>query len=398
MKRILKWNGRLLLRDWKTRMLLIGFLVFLSTFSLLYRQQQNVVLPETQLKAEYSDAHNIFRLIPDAHFEGELGEEIEQRLGRNSSLIGLNRYILTQKEGNTIEGLEDVVSDYLENGREMAENNLFLHEATEFESYDVLMSVYLPSRYEIERQLAFFNALDENDMAIEWNPYASSQILQQQLELFVSIILFIAIALLAGDHFTKDQQKNYSVTQGIPVTMKTQWRGRSLLLWLMTWIVALLGIAISYGVSLFFETTGSLNYPVELYFNQTATYVPLWQYGLLLIGLGMIVSYLYLLIITGLSWMIRNIYLTLFIVAVLVFLPMIWTILDPLTSWQPTFYSEVVSVVTGESALQFNLPGIEFWKLPIVALGVWLILEGIFHVIFKLIPTQRSGLKRRVTQ
>ncbi|MER2064159.1 MAG: hypothetical protein ABS873_05865, partial [Alkalibacterium sp.] len=67
MKRVLKWNGRLLLRDWKTRLLLIGFFLFLGTFSLLYRQQ-NVTLPEVQLRSEYSEAHNIFRLIPDAHF------------------------------------------------------------------------------------------------------------------------------------------------------------------------------------------------------------------------------------------------------------------------------------------------------------------------------------------
>ena len=397
MKHILKWNGRLLLRDWKTRILLMGFLLFLSTFSLLYRQQ-NVVLPEMQLRSEYSDAHNIFRLIPDAHFEGELGEEVEQRLGRNSSLIGLNQYIMTQREGNSIEGLEDVVSDYLVNGRQMAENNLFLHEATAFESHDILTSEYLPSRYEIEQQLAFFNALADNGLDIEWNPYASSQILQQQLELFVSTVLFIAIALLAGDHFTKDQQKNYSVTQGLPVPMKTQWRGRSFLLWLMTWLIALTGMTVSYGVSLFFETSGSLNYPIELYLNQSVTYIPLWQYGLLLVALGMVVSYLFLLIISGLSWMIRNIYLTLFIVAGLVLLPQIWTFIDPVTSWQPSFYTNVVSVVTGESALRFDLPGIEFWKLPIVALGVWLALEGIFHLIFKLIPTQRLGLKRRVTQ
>ena len=397
MKRVLKWNGRLMLRDWKTRLLLIGFLLFFGSFSLLYRQQ-NVTLPEIQLRAEYSDAHNIFRLIPDAHFEGELGEEVQQRLGRNSSLIGLNRYILTQREGNTVEGLEDVVSDYLNNGREMAENNLFLLEATEFESYDTLTSVYLPSRYEIERQLAFYDALDDSGLAIEWNPFASSQILQQQLELFVSVVLFIAIALLAGDHFTRDQEKNYSVTQGLPIPVKTQWRTRSFLLWLMIWLTSVTGILISYVLSLFTETSGSLRYPVEIYFSQAATYVPLWQYGLLLTLMGMVVSYLFLLIITGLSWMIRNTYLTLFITGLLVLSPQIWTAIDPVSSWQPSFYSEVVSVVTGESAAVFGLPGIEFWKLPVAALSVWLLLEVAFHFIFKLIPTQRLGLKRRVSQ
>ncbi|GEK91101.1 hypothetical protein [Alkalibacterium kapii] len=397
MKRILKWNGRLLLRDWKTRLILIGLFLFLGSFSLLYRQQ-NIVLPEIQLRSEYSDAHNIFKLIPDAHFEGELGEEVERRLGRNSTLIGLNRYILSQREGNTVEGVEDVVSNYLENGRQMAENNLFLLEATAFESHDILTSVYLPTKAEIEQELAFYAALAENDLAIEWNPYASSEILKAELELFISIVLFIFIALLAGDHFTKDQVNHYSVTQGLPVPLKTEWRTRSFILWLMTWVSALLGFGVSYVLSLFFETTGSLSYPVALYIDQTITYIPLWEYGLLLFGLGMLVSYILLLIITGLSWMIQNIYLTLFIAAVLFFLPQLWMVFDPITSWQPSFYTEVISVVKGESARLFNLPGITFWKLPIVSLGVWLFLEAVFHIIFKLIPTRRSGLKRRVTQ
>src|SRR5699024_6249455 len=169
---------------------LLGCFLFLGTFSLLYREQ-NVTLPEAQLRSEYGDAHQIFRLIPDAHFEGELGEDVQAKLARNSRLIGLNQYILTQREGNTVEGLEDVVSDYLDNGREMAENNLFLHDATDFKSYEILESVYLPSRAEVEEQMGFYNALEEQGLDIEWNPYASSQIFKQQIELFISVILFI---------------------------------------------------------------------------------------------------------------------------------------------------------------------------------------------------------------
>lgn len=397
MKKVLKWNGLMLMREWKTRLILLGFLLFLGTFSLLYREQ-NVTLPEAQLRSEYGDAHQIFRLIPDAHFEGELGEDVQAKLARNSRLIGLNQYILTQREGNTVEGLEDVVSDYLDNGREMAENNLFLHDATDFESYEILESVYLPSRAKVEEQMGFYNALEEQGLDIEWNPYASSQIFKQQIELFISVILFIAIALLASDHFTKDHVKNYSVTQNIPVSMKTQWRGRTFLLWLMTWAVGFIGIATSYVFSLFSETAGSLHYPIPVYMNQSVTYLPLWGYGLLLIASGMIISYLFLLIITGLSWMIRNIYLTLFIVGGLVMFSTIWGTLTPLTSWQPSFYTNIVSVISGETALIYNLPHIEFWRLPIIALVMWGVIELVFHYIFKLIPTQTLGLKRRVTK
>lgn len=397
MKKVFKWNGLLLLRDWKTRLIILGFLVFLGSFSLLYRQS-NVVLPEMQIREEYSDSHQIFRMIPASHFEGELGQEVQQRLGRNSMLIGLNRYILTQQEGNTVAGLEDVVSDYVNNGREMAVNNLFLHDAMEFESYDLLLDVYLPTREEVEQQVGFYDALERYDLDFEWNPFSASQVLQQQIELFVSVVMFIAIALLAGDHFTKDQVKNYSVTQGLPLSMKTQWRGRTILIWAISWLVALLGIAISYLVSLFSETTGSLWYPIGVYFNQAVRYIPLWQYGLLLIGLGMLVSYVFILIINGLSWMIRNIYLTLFVAGGLVLLPMVWTFFTPVTGWQPSFYTDIVSVVSGQSARVYQLQTIEFWRLPIIAIVMWVLIELIFHFIFKLIPTQTFGLRRRVTK
>ena len=39
MQKIAKWNWLRIIRDWKTRILLLLFLVFFGSFSLLYRQQ-----------------------------------------------------------------------------------------------------------------------------------------------------------------------------------------------------------------------------------------------------------------------------------------------------------------------------------------------------------------------
>lgn len=93
MRRIAYWTWLNIFRDWKTRILAIGFFLFLGTFSLLYRQQ-NLVFPVIEMEYEYTDTQQIFRLIPDSHFEGELGQEVQHTLGNNSLLLGINRYIL----------------------------------------------------------------------------------------------------------------------------------------------------------------------------------------------------------------------------------------------------------------------------------------------------------------
>ncbi|MFC6463655.1 hypothetical protein ACFP65_01365 [Marinilactibacillus sp. GCM10026970] len=394
MKKIAYFEWLKIIRDWKTRVIAVGFLLFFGTFSLLYRQQE-VVLPVMQLRGEYADAQQIFRLIPDQHFEGETGEDVQRALGRNATLIGLNQYILAQQEGNTVSGVEEVVSDYLSNGRQIAENNQFLYNATEFESLDLLKEVYLPVEEEIEKDLKFYEALEVDDLNIEWNPLASSQILKQQVELVTGVILFIFIALLAGDQFTRDQVKNWSVTQGIPISWKWQWRSRSLMLWGIIWSVTFLGVVTSYLSSLFFETSGTLNYPVPIYLNQTTEYLPIWQYTLILLGSGMILSFIVLLIANGLSWMIRNIYLTILLVTSLYFLPATWGQRAPLSSWQPSFYFNIQQVVQGTSARLYGIEAIEIWKLPIILFIFWVVLELVFNYIFNLIPTQTLGLKRR---
>lgn len=393
MKKMARWTWLLIIRDWKTRILAVGFFLFLGTFSLLYRQQ-NLVFPVIEMDYEYTDAQQIFRLIPDSHFEGEFGEEVQHTLGNNALLLGVNRYILGQQEGNEIIGMESI-PDYITNGRQIAENNLFLHQAEEFESHDLLVDIYLPSLEEVEQQLRFFDAMVERDMDIEWNPYSSAEVLREQVELISGVLMFVFIALIAADHFTRDQTNNWSVTQGLPISWKRQWRLRSTYLWAIMWSSALLGIFVSYIVSLFFETTGNLSYPMGLYINGAIHYISLWQYILLLIGLSMLLSYILMLFATGLSWMIRNIYLTMLIVVMLFFLPHIWQFISPFTAWQPSMYLNPLAIVQGKSAADFELSGLEFWRMPLIVIGLWLSLEVAFSKVFQFIPTQTLGLKRR---
>jgi len=390
-----KWNWKRLIRDWKTRILCVAFFLFLGTFSLLYRQQ-NLPLPLDEMRSRYEVTQQLFNIIPEREFQGEMGEEIYTLLARQQRLYGMQRFILSEQEGNTVENLEKVVANYVDNGLEIAENQLRLWEMTDFPSYRV-MSGTLPEKQEIERELSFLTYLKQHDLDIEWNPFSASHILQQELELIAGILLFLFAALLGADRFTQDQTKNWSVTQGIPVPWKKQWHQRAFHLWILMWGVILSGSAVSYVSSLIRETPGSLSYPVSIYMGNGFGHIALWQYATLLIIGAMSLSMLLLLLTTGLSWMIRNIYLTLALVVSLYYVPFIWQTIRPFSSFQPSLYLHVGDVLKGISMELTGATGIVFWKIPLAFLLLWALLEAAFGRVFDFIPTQTIGLKRRET-
>jgi len=393
MQKIKKWTWLRIIRDWKTRVLLLFFFIFFGSFSLLYRQQ-DVTFPVLEMSEEYEDERQIYRLIPSDHFESELGQEVQQTLGSNSVALGVNRYILGQQSGNEIEGLASL-PDYIENGQRLVDNNLFLHNATEFESHELLVEEYLPPIEEVEQQARFYDALAASDLAIEWNPFSATQMVKTTVELLGGLTLFLLVAILAADHFTKDQKQNWSATQGWPISWKTQWRLRSGYLWGLLWFSLLAGGLVSYFISLQIETGGSFMYPVGLFQNGVLQYVPLWQYLLIAIALAMALSYILLLITTGLSWIFNNFYLTIILVSSLFLLPQIWTTLPAFSSWQPSLYLNILGVLQGTTAEATGLGGIVWWKAFIVYGVIIIVLELLFSKVFSYIPTATQGLQRR---
>ncbi len=394
MQKIAKWNGLRIIRDWKTRILLLLFFVFFGSFSLLYRQQ-NVTFPVLEMSEEYEDERQIYRLIPRDHFQDELGQTVQDRLGSNSVALGVNRYILSRRAGNEISGIE-LLPDFIENGRTLVENNLFLHHATEFASHDLLVDEYLPPLDQVEEQARFYDALEESGLDIEWNPFSAAQMVKTGVELLTGITLFLLIALLAADHFTKDHEQNWSATHGWPIPWKTQWRLRSSFLWGLFWMVVLLGSIISYLISRQIETPGSFTYPVALFQGGIVQYIPLWQYLLIALGLSLVLSYVLFLMVTGFSWVFRNIYFTLILSIALFFLPHIWSILPAFSSWQPSLYLNILGVLQGTTAVTTGLSGVVWWK-GFIVYGVMILgLEGIFKTIFSTIPSATAGLQRRV--
>ena len=394
MRKIAKWNWLRIIRDWKTRILLLLFLVFFGSFSLLYRQQ-NVTFPVLEMSEEYEDERQIYRLIPRDDFEGEQGQEIQKRLGSNSVALGVNRYILSRRAGNEISGI-DLLPDFIENGRTLVENNLYLHNAVDFPSHDLLVEEYLPPLEEVEEQARFYDALEDSGLDIEWNPFSAPQMAKTSIELLMGITLFLLIAILAADHFTKDQEQNWSATQGWPIPWKKQWHLRSVYLWGLFWTMVLLGSVVSYFISLQIETVGSFNYPVAIYYQSGVQYIVLWQYLLLALFLTLGLSLVLFLITTGLSWIFRNFYLTILLISGLFLVPQIWNFIPAFSSWQPSLYFNLLGVLDGSTAVITGLSGVVWWKAPIVYLVMVLILNGIFGKVFSYIPSPTSGLQRRV--
>lgn len=395
MHKITKWTLLKISRDWKTRILALFFFIFFASFSIFYRQQ-NVTFPAVEMSEEYQDERQIYRLIPSSHFETELGQQVQKALGSNSVSLGVNRYILNRRQGNSIQGIASL-PDYIENGQQIIANNLFLYEATAFESYDLLRDVYLPDLEKVKEEERFYTALEKSGLDIEWNPYAASQMVKVELELLAGISLFLFLALLGADQFTKDRFRHWSVTQGLPISWQKQWYLRAGILWGIFWITFILGALLSYSFSLSFETAGSFNYPTAIYHNGQIHYVPLWEYLLIALGLILIFSYLLSLVITAFSWIFKNIYLTILATVSLLFVPQVWTLVPAISSWQPSLYFNLFEVLNGQTALKTNLPGVVWWK----AIPAFLILAFMVHLlmtkIYSYIPSQTNGLQRRET-
>lgn len=394
MKHLAYWTRLRIFRDRKIRVLLILFLAFFASFSLIYRQQ-TLANPYTNIRKEYQDELQIYRLIPHQHFESELGKEVQQRLGNNSVSLSVQSYWLKQEEKEKADSIL-LIPDYAEVGQQLVENNLFLYEATEFESHDVLVNDYLPPLEEVHAQQRFFESLNESDLSVEWNFFSSAQVLKAEIEMLAGILLFLLVALLASDHFTKDHHKHWSVTHGVPVRWKDKWRIRSFYLFGLFWGVVLIGLVISYIVGILVDTSGSLMYPTAIYLESGLHYIPLWQYLGIVLLLSMLLSYVLMLLTTGLSWFIRNSYLTIIIVCGLYILPMIWQIVPAFSSWQPSLYLNLFEVVNGSMARMTGLSSVVWWKAGLIYLLMIVVLEFVFDWVFSRIPTETAGLKRRV--
>lgn len=387
--RLFKWEMLKILRDWKVRILLLALLVFLATFSSFY-QNQNVSLPLENIREQYAQVENVYYASPEAHLSTEVGEYVDELLAENQWLLGMQRYILNQRDGNTVDGLEDLVGDYVEQGMQINENILTLHGLTEFESYPLLVE-NLPTVEEVEAEMQFLTYLSENDVDIDWNPMSPSLVLFELINTVAGVFLFIVAAVMGADRFSLDQERNWSITQGIPLSWHFQWRMRTFINWMLIWTVSILGIVISYFVSTMREDTGTLMYPVQLYGPTYVEHISVLSYAIVVTLLVMVLSYLIIKLSVGLSWVFRNIYLTIAIVVGVFFIPYVFTVVPAGNGMNPLLYLQIEPVLNGFWDPMFvNIP-----RMIVAFVLIFLIIEVLFFFIFQRIPTRTGKLERR---
>ncbi|CEA01641.1 ABC-2 family transporter protein [Jeotgalicoccus saudimassiliensis] len=388
--KLFKWDFLKIIRDWKVRILLVSLFLFLASYSAFY-QDRSPALPLDELRSEYEDTQQIFHAIPQNHFETKTGQKVYDKLARQQSIIGMQRYILGEQEGNTVEGLENVVSDYVDQGLELAENRLYFYEADDFESQELLLS-FMPSEQDIKNELKFLTYLKENNVDIDWNPLSPSLVLFNLINIVSGIFIFIIAAIFGADRFSKDQESNWSISQGIPYSWAHQWRQRTFISWGLIWIITLAGIGLSYFFSTLLADSGTLNYPVPLYAGEEMVYISIMEYAAIALLLTMGLSYIIVKLSTGLSWVFRNIYLTITIVVAVFYLPYVFALTGPAASWNPFLYLQIIPVLEGSWG---SLKDVTITKL-IISLGIlYIIVEVLFYFIFKLIPTRTGKLERR---
>lgn len=388
--RLFKWDFLKIIRDWKVRILLVSLFLFLASYSAFY-QDRSPALPLDELRSEYEDTQQIFHAIPQNHFETKTGQKVYDKLARQQSIIGMQRYILGEQEGNTVEGLEKVVSDYVDQGLELAKNRLYFYEADDFESQELLLS-FMPSEQDIKNELKFLTYLKENNVDIDWNPLSPSLVLFNLINIVSGIFIFIIAAIFGADRFSKDQESNWSISQGIPYSWAHQWRQRTFISWGLIWIITLAGIGLSYFFSTLLADSGTLNYPVPLYAGEETVYISIMEYAAIALLLTMGLSYIIVKLSTGLSWVFRNIYLTITIVVAVFYLPYVFALTGPAASWNPFLYLQIIPVLEGSWG---SLKDVTITKL-IISLGIlYIIVEVLFYFIFKLIPTRTGKLERR---
>lgn len=388
--KLFKWDFLKIIRDWKVRILLVSLFLFLASYSAFY-QDRSPALPLDELRSEYEDTQQIFHAIPQNHFETKTGQKVYDKLARQQSIIGMQRYILGEQEGNTVEGLENVVSDYVDQGLELAKNRLYFYEADDFESQELLLS-FMPSEQDIKNELKFLTYLKENNVDIDWNPLSPSLVLFNLINIVSGIFIFIIAAIFGADRFSKDQESNWSISQGIPYSWAHQWRQRTFISWGLIWIITLAGIGLSYFFSTLLADSGTLNYPVPLYAGEETVYISIMEYAAIALLLTMGLSYIIVKLSTGLSWVFRNIYLTITIVVAVFYLPYVFALTGPAASWNPFLYLQIIPVLEGSWV---SLKDVTITKL-IISLGIlYIIVEVLFCFIFKLIPTRTGKLERR---
>ena len=384
-----KWDFLKIIRDTKSRVLLIGLFLFIGTFSYFYQQGEFLNLSQEYVgnSNAYLDTYNS---LTEENLSTEQGQEIDRRLARNQTISGMLAFIIGEDQGNTVDDLEDIVGDFVEQSMELNENILFFYAQEDFPQYDALTRLLPPEEQAIE-QFKLYEYMSEHDVQVDSNQASPGMALYNLIQLLSGAFIIIIAAVSGADSFSRDQESNWSITQGLPITWQRQWHVRTSIHWILIWIVILAGIITSFLISLIGSSSTALDYPVPLYQGENVAYISVIQYAVIVTILVMMLSYLALKLSIGMSFIFRNIYLTVALVLGVFFIPYVFLIVPPGSEMNPLLYLQIAPVFE-----QWWYPlNTLMWQMILSFIMLYIIIELVFWYVFTLIPTRAGKLERR---
>src|SRR5699024_11019707 len=212
------------------------------------------------------------------------------------------------------------------------------------------------------------------------------------INIVAGVFIFIIAAVFGADRFSRDREFNWSISQGIPYSFAYQWRQRTFISWGLIWINTFAGIFVSYLHRTVYADSGTLKYALPQYAGEKTLYISIMQYVLITVFMTMALSYIIVKFSTGLSFVFRNIYLTITIAVALFYLPYVIALTGSAAVWNPLLYLQIIPVLEGSWE---SLNNVTITKLLISIAVLYIIVEIAFHFIFKLIPTRTGKLERR---
>ncbi len=387
--RLAKWDFLKIIRDAKSRVLLIGLFLFIGTFSYFYQQGEFLNLSQEYVGSSSSYLQT-YNALTDESLATEQGQEIDRRLARNQTISGMLAFIIGEEQGNTVDDLEEVVGDFVDQSMELNENILFFYDQKDFPQYDALTRLLPPEEQAIE-QFRMYEYMSDRGIEVDSNQASPGMALYSLIQLLSGVFIIIIAAVSGADSFSRDQESNWSVTQGLPITWQRQWNTRAIIHWSLLWGVILLGIVTSFLISLIGAGSTALDYPVPLYQGENVAYVSVLQYAVIVTILVMMLSYLALKLSIGMSFVFRNIYLTVALVLGVFFIPYAFLIIPPVSEMNPLLYLQIAPALE-----QWWYPlNTLMWQMILSFIILYIVIELVFWYVFTLIPTRTGKLERR---
>lgn len=387
--RLAKWDFLKIIRDAKSRVLLIGLFLFIGTFSYFYQQGEFLNLSQEYVGSSSSYLQT-YNALTDESLATEQGQEIDRRLARNQTISGMLAFIIGEEQGNTVDDLEEVVGDFVDQSMELNENILFFYDQKDFPQYDALTRLLPPEEQAIE-QFRMYEYMSDRGIEVDSNQASPGMALYSLIQLLSGVFIIIIAAVSGADSFSRDQESNWSVTQGLPITWQRQWNTRAIIHWSLLWGVILLGIVTSFLISLIGAGSTALDYPVPLYQGENVAYVSVLQYAVIVTILVMMLSYLALKLSIGMSFVFRNIYLTVALVLGVCFIPYAFLIIPPVSEMNPLLYLQIAPALE-----QWWYPlNTLMWQMILSFIILYIVIELVFWYVFTLIPTRTGKLERR---